>query len=1151
MSGTRSSSVCVLVLICLFPAGPLHATKLFAQKEEQIPHNQSKPPGPALTPQQAIQKMQVPDGFHVEVVASEPDIVNPVAMTFDERGRVWVTESLEYPRSSPGEGRDRVRILEDTNGDGRMDKFTVFADGLNIPSGIAVGYGGVWVANAPDLLFLQDTDGDDKADTSEVVVTGFGRFDTHELPNSLTWGPDGWLYGLNGVFNRSVVQDPVTGRTFDFTCALFRINPRTRQFELFAEGTSNPWGVAWNPSGEAFVSACVIDHLWHLTETGYYHRQGGPYPPFTWKAESIVSHKHQKAAYCGIHYFDSDAYPPEYRDRLMMGNIHGNCINVDVLQDRDSTYIVTPADDFLTANDVWFMPVVQKTGPDGCLWVLDWYDRYHCYQDARRDPEGIDRLKGRLYRVRYGDSPRAGRFDLSKESDEQLIRRLSSPNVLFRDLAQRLLSERATPESRRQLQSLVLEDQTQIRFRLHALWALIGGGPLDSSFHARLLTSSDPDLRAWGVRAAGNQHLEDAELIRQIIALQNDPHPRVRLQVAIAANKLDGVPTIPVMMNVLAQSGNDPLVPRIVWQNLHPLLEKHSNEFSRAVARIGQNNSVITELLPRAADRILSVEKPDTRTVARFVDLLLRQPGAEDAGKRCLRLLAERIQSGEIRGAVRDEVSQAIRSSVLQAATHDTDHPLALAAVELGAALGIDSLPDLAAELASAAEDSVTRASMVNALISGGDARSFDLAVALLDQAATPADARRAVQMLGRLDTDRASSVLLDRLPRLSGEVQPAVVETLTDRVDSSRQLLKQIAAKQMSPSVINANQARKMLQLGNDELNQLLKDHWGIVRSDRDPGRARLISQMRNLARTQQGDPVAGQAVFKRVCGQCHRIYGEGAEVGPDITRNGRASFEQLLSNMFDPSLVIGAAYQASTVLTTDGRIVTGLVAEDSPQRIVLKVQGDKQEVIARRDIDEVVRSPLSLMPEGLEKQITPSEMADLLAFVTLDRPPQHPDAAPLPGVRLETAESMDATKFNQLSQQLLPTLQVQKSGERGVALIENHRGRPAVRIHPVSRREAGVLAGTFTIPSTKKPVLLISVASHEQGDWQLQVRVNGKTIHESLIVRNPDSSPWQDLELSLADYSGQQVRIELLNSANDWSNEFSYWNNVEVLPE
>ncbi|MFY7876437.1 MAG: PVC-type heme-binding CxxCH protein, partial [Pirellula sp.] len=250
-----------------------------------IPRRQSAPPGPALSPEQAIAKMTLPSGFHVELVASEPSILNPVAMAFDDRGRIYVTESFEYPRREAGPGRDRIKILEDKDGDGLAETVKIFAEGLNIPSGIAVGHGGVWVANAPDLLFLEDTNGDDVADKSTVVVTGFGRDDTHELPNALTWGPDGCLYGLNGVFNRSVIQQD--GKTFDFTCAMFRIDPVTRKFSLFCEGTSNPWGIAFDPEGSAFISACVIDHLWHLTESAYYQRQGGPYPAHTWHADSI------------------------------------------------------------------------------------------------------------------------------------------------------------------------------------------------------------------------------------------------------------------------------------------------------------------------------------------------------------------------------------------------------------------------------------------------------------------------------------------------------------------------------------------------------------------------------------------------------------------------------------------------------------------------------------------------------------------------------------------------------------------------------------------------------------------------------------------------------------------------------------------------
>src|SRR6185437_3921916 len=213
-----------------------------------------RPPGPALTADQAMAKMQLPPGFKIECVAHEPDVINPTSFTFDDQGRIWITESVEYPRADAGKGRDRIKVLESTHHDGHFDKVTTFADDLNIPCGIAVGNGGVYVTNSPDILFLQDTNGDGQADKRTVILSGFGRYDRHELPNSLTWGPDGWLYGMNGVFNDARVK--FAGKTYDFTCAVWRYQPVLKRFELFGQGTSNPWGLDYNRQGDWFVSCC-------------------------------------------------------------------------------------------------------------------------------------------------------------------------------------------------------------------------------------------------------------------------------------------------------------------------------------------------------------------------------------------------------------------------------------------------------------------------------------------------------------------------------------------------------------------------------------------------------------------------------------------------------------------------------------------------------------------------------------------------------------------------------------------------------------------------------------------------------------------------------------------------------------------------------
>jgi len=1101
-------------------------------KKEVIPHAQDRPPGPALSPAEAIEKMSLPPGFRAELVAGEPDIVNPVAMTFDERGRVWITESLEYPRLEAGEGRDRVKVLEDTDGDGRADKFTIFAEGLNIPSGIAVGYGGVWVANAPDILFLKDTDGDGRADVREVVVTGFGRDDTHELPNSLTWGPDGWLYGLNGVFNASrVVQD---GKTFDFTCALFRIHPRTREFQLFSQGTSNPWGVAWDNEGSAFVSACVIDHLWHLAEGAYYIRQGGPYPPFTAPMGSIVKHKHQKAAYCGIHYFDSDTYPAEYRDRLYMGNIHGNAINVESLVRDGSTYVAQPAPDLLQANDAWFMPIVQKTGPDGCLYILDWYDRYHCYQDARRDPEGIDRLKGRLYRIRYQDSPRAGAFDLARESDAQLIERLASPNVFYRDVAQRLLSERANEQARPVLEALVLDESAARKTRLHALWSLLGAGPLHADFHHKLLAHADGGFRAWGVRAAGNTSQLESALRERVVRLAADSSADVRLQVVTAARKLEGVDALPLLLSVLNVSGDDKLIPHVVWQNLHPLLEDEAERYLELTAREPYKKSAaVAALMPRVIDRVLASR--NVAPIAALVDVLSAEATSDTATlAKCLSALTVKLENHEIRAEQWSQLRPKLEPLVQSMRTRPQDDPLQWSAVLLAASWGDAAAVDAVRRtLVTVSQPVPRRAQALAALVA---ARETTLREAVEPLLANPSDhpvelRAAALAALARHDAPWVAEVVLANYGTLEAELRPRAVELLTQRHAWAEKLIDAVARQEIPASALNVNQVRQLLVGADSSLTERVRKHWGAVRSNRDPQREQVIADMRSFLRRTPGDAKAGQEVFHRVCGQCHKLHGAGQDVGPDITVNGRSSFEQLLSNVFDPSLVIGSAYQAHTVVTTDGRVLTGLLAEESPQRVVLKTQGGKREAIARADIEEVAISKLSLMPEELEKQLKPQELADLFAVLTLDKPYTDPAARKLPGSQPVVPRKVtDPARFAELVQEVAPGFTIGKAGKGGLEIVAQHAGREgALLVRPVSRQEPCVLRGTFTIPAGRRTRLVLSLSHEAQRAWKLIAKADGGVLAESVVGQDKPEPEWRIVSLDLTPLAGRSVQLEV----------------------
>jgi putative heme-binding domain-containing protein len=966
--------------------------------KQVIPHRQDKPPNEPYAPAEALKRMTVPEGFSVDLVASEPELVNPIAMTFDDRGRIWVTESVEYPRKQAGPGRDRVKILEDTKGTGRFDKVTTFAEGLNIPTGVAVGHGGVWVINAPDLLFLKEKDG--KEVSREVVLTGFGRTDTHELPNSLTWGPDGWLYGLNGVFNHSRVISK--GNVFDFTCAMWRVHPKTHEFQLFCQGTSNPWGLVWDPEGSALVSAChwANDYVFHFVETGYYQRQAGPYPPFTIPIGSITNHGHQKTAYCGLCYFDSDAYPEKYRGRLYMGNIHGGCINVDVLRRHGSTYVCDGEPDFLTANDAWFMPVSQKVGPDGCLYVLDWYDRYHCSQDAARDPKGVDRDRGRLYRVRYKNTPRAGRFDLGKESDDELVKRLSSPNLYFRETAQRLLCERASPALGGKLEKLILDEDAPRKARLHGLWALVGTGSLPPALYARLLAHADPAYRAWGVRAAGNFRKVDQALRDKVAALARDPAGDVQLQVAIAARKIDGLDALPVLVDVLAHCGQDKLIPLIVWPNLHPLLEDQSGTFVKLAAKVDLKTApALVKLMPRVLERILSRSAPDTASVAALVAMMIAlpsPPGGED--RACLSVIAGKAR--HMKEADVAALKAGLQPIVEKIQSGKSKDSLFLSAQLLAAELKIGTLDagSVRGLFVSAEQPQAQRLEALEALITFRDS-GLEKAIIEVLSAGSPSFLVKVLDLLGRWDDPKLATLILERYPKMDAELQPLAVELLLQRQTWTRKLLGAVLAKQMPSGVLNANHLRRILDSNDREAIWAVEKAWGTVRKERNPQREKVVAEMDKFLHEHPGDPKAGKLVFKKVCAQCHTIYSEGAAVGPDLTTNGRSSFQQLLSNVFDPSLVIGPGYESVTVVTKSGRSLTGLVSEDSPQQIVLKLPGGGLQVIPRNDVEYAKVSKLSMMPEGIENLLERTDLADLFAFLALDRPPDDPKARPIPG--------------------------------------------------------------------------------------------------------------------------------------------------------
>ena len=552
--------------------------------------------------------MTVPEGFTVELVASEPDIVNPVAMTFDERGRIWITESLEYPRQRAGPG---PRPDQDSGRHRRRRQGRQVHD-LRRGAEHPLGHRRRLRRRVGRQLARHSVPaGHRRRRQGRQARSGRHRLRPRRHARAAQLAHLGARRLAVRAQRRLQSQPRRAGRqarsTSPARCFAF-IRGRASS-SCSAEGTSNPWGIAWDTEGSAFVSACVIDHLWHLTETGYYIRQGGPYPPFTWPIGSIVKHKHQKAAYCGIHFFDSDAYPAEYRERLYMGNIHGNCINVDVLARDGSTYAghgrarlprrpTTPGS----------CRSCRRPGPTAACTFSTGTTGTTAIRTPAAIPTGIDRLKGRLYRVRYQrHAARRRGSTWRRKPTTNSIERLGSPNVYYRDIAQRLLCERATPETRVVLERLVLDehrraqatDARPVVARRHGV-AAVGISPGAVGARRRRLSRLG--------RARGGQ-------LRQHRAGDSRPGDRAGRRPGARRSLAGGdrgrktrraSTRMPLLLDVLAASGDDPLIPHIVWQNLHPLLDRRRASGSWNCCRTThcRDSPAVGALMPRLVDRV-------------------------------------------------------------------------------------------------------------------------------------------------------------------------------------------------------------------------------------------------------------------------------------------------------------------------------------------------------------------------------------------------------------------------------------------------------------------------------------------------------------------------------------------------------------------
>ncbi|HYE32178.1 MAG TPA: PVC-type heme-binding CxxCH protein [Methylomirabilota bacterium] len=966
---------------------------------------------PALSPEEAQKRFTVPPGFEVRLFAAEPDVVNPVAMTWDERGRLWVVELYEYPLGAPkgAKPRDRVKIYEDTDGDGRADKVKVFADGLNLATGVLIGYGGVFVGQAPHLLFLEDTNKDDVADKTTIVKTGFGLEDRHELLNSFTWGPDGWLHMTHGVFTFSNVKNPDDPNDdgVEMTAAVARYHPRTKKFEVVSEGTSNPWGVDYDRAGNAFVTACVIDHMFHMAPGGLYVRQAGNPPhPFAYELlPSIVDHKHFRAAYAGIQVYQADQYPEEYRGMIFMGNIHDSSVHQDKLTPNGSSFKASFVQDFVRANDGWFRPVSTQVGPDGALWLMDWYDKYPCYQNANADPEGVDRERGRIWRVVYTGNekgkavrPAPAGLDMAKLSVPELVKTLAHPNVWHRRMAQRILSERREASAKEPLVAMV-KSSSPLEARLFALWTLHSAELLDSSILDAAAKDSDPALRNWAARLTGERRDMSDAAAERLMTLAADKDPTVRLAVATAIRQYtsgsltvntpspggleeaDAIARIGAALIASSSDAKDPVIPFMIWHALEPIVAGNHEAALNWFRENGEDHLPLAgKLLTKTMRRISDVGEPGS--LDPVIEFLNELPATSTA-------LAIAAFDGLIEGQRGKVVSPgASASAALAKFSRSADKTLAAKAQQLGTMWGdAAALQTTLATVRNESADPQQRVAAIQSVKQQKVDAVRDALVGALKQGTPEPVALEAIRALSEVGGDNIGDRVIERWTSLAPGVKAAAASMLASRGQWTRSLLAAVEKQSIKPSEIPTPVIRSLTQ--SRDVNTRERAIRSIGRF-RDPSQDKLALIEEKKRMILSGKPVdfnAGKEIAQRTCFNCHKLHGEGAEVGPDLTGVGRSSLDALLANVIDPNQIIGRGYEAVEVETKDGRSVSGRIVEDNEARVKLLSAGPKEEVVARNNIESMRVSDFSVMPEGLE-QMPDDDFRNLIWFIL--NPPQ-----------------------------------------------------------------------------------------------------------------------------------------------------------------
>lgn len=971
------------------------------------------PPFPA---REALETFRLPPGFEIELVAAEPLVADPVAAAFDGRGRLFVLEMGDYPMQAEPQGR--VVVLEDSAGDGKFDRSRVFAEKLAFPTGLMPWKEGVLVAAAPDILYLPDTDGDLRADERRVILTGFNRYNPQLRVNGLLYGIDNWIYGAYpkvGPSRRNPGQFGLTGEPLHFpghpevpavdVSALgtdFRFRPDRLQLEPVA-GNSQ-YGNAFDAFGNRFV-------LWnnnHIRHPVIAHRYlaRNPYLQVSSSMEFPSDHENQSVVYpitrtpiyihesqvgiftssCGNSVYTASRFPERFRGAYFVCDPLHNLVHCDLLSPSGATFSARRAfekREFLASTDAWFKPVFTTVGPDGALYVVDYYRKYVEHPDyVPEDLEGRFDLRagagrGRIYRV----VPEKGKTDrkpgLQDADSGRLLEALSHANMWWRITAQRLLVERQDQRVVPTLRKLAVSAGRPVS-RIHALWTLDGLGRLDPELIARALGDPDAMVREHAIRLS--EQFDSPRLVKRLLAMAGDPDRRVQFQLACTLGLLPEAQSFGPLSRLLARHPEDP------WLQT-AILTSASENAGRWLRTVTGNGDFLAsesrgkeEFLVRTA-AILGARQAESG-ISEVLNLAAAD--ANPGGEWWRRALLSGLGQGLSQGAeARVRLSRS-GERLLFRLIRSPAPTVAAAALDLADRVMLADTPRLRRLVETALERLQGRADeaarVIAVRILGLD--PSDAATRALEGMMTPLEAPRvqvaAARSLLRTESAEVVPFLLRNWGRLTEPVRRAAWDGLLARKEFVNALLDGIREKKFEAWTLSRSRINQLLESPDEEIRRRAEGLFG----DLSQGRRDLIERYRS-ALSSPGEVARGRAVFRETCSRCHVLDGMGSEVGPDLMDVVRRPRKFFLTKILDPNLNIAPGYETYVIETRSGATVTGVIARESPTSVTLRREEGEEETLLRSNIAALRVSNVSTMPEGLEDEIDPAAMADLLEYL------------------------------------------------------------------------------------------------------------------------------------------------------------------------